>query len=419
MLIQDLSDKQRNSIKEANARINIWEGAVRSGKSFASIIKFLDNIVHGPKGPYIAVGKTNTTIKRNLVDPLLEMLGVDVRYYAGKQEMELYDRTIVIVGANDERSEGKIRGNTYAGAYIDEITLIPESFFVTLLARLSIAGAQVIGTTNPDSPFHWLKKNYLDREGELDIKRFQFNLDDNPSLTKTFKEQLKREFRGLWYKRFIEGEWVLAQGAIYDFFEESLHCIDFSPTSSKFHVVGIDYGTTNPCAFTLVGYDPNNYPNLWVEDEYYWDSREKNRQKTDSEYAADLKNFLVKYPNVKAIVVDPSAASFKAELIKAGFGNIIDAKNDVLDGIRFTSKLLANGTLKISKKCKNLIKEISTYCWDDKSLKIGEDRPLKQNDHGCDSLRYSLFTYFKPIYDGTAEKDVDAYRRWKADYGWK
>jgi PBSX family phage terminase large subunit len=344
------------------------------------LLRFLDYILHGPKGTLVAVGKTNSTLKRNFVDPLFEMLGIDVKFYAGKQEVVLYGRTIVLIGANDERAEGKIRGNTFAGAMVDEATLLPESFFVTLLARLSLPGAQVFLTTNPDSPFHWLKKNYIDRIDEIDLKLFSFNLEDNPSLTETFKNNLKREFRGLWYKRFIEGQWCLAEGVIYDFFDERIHCLDLSPTSSRYFVCGVDYGTTNPCAFTLVGYDPSAYPNLWVEDEYVWDSRERNRQKTDSEYAEDLKKFLAN-KNVKAVVIDPSAASFKVECTRQGIQNIMDANNDVLDGIRYTSKLLSNGTLKVCKKCKNLIKEIQTYSWDEKSLKLGEDRPLKQNDH--------------------------------------
>lgn len=418
MILQDLSSKQLQSFREADARINIWEGSVRSGKSHASIIRFLDFIIHGPQGMLIAIGKTNTAIKRNFVDPLLDMLGLDVKYYAGKQEMHLYGKTIVLVGANDERAEGKIRGNTYAGAYVDELTLLPESFFTTLLARLSIEGAKLFATTNPDSPFHWLKKNYLDRMELLDLKRFYFKLEDNPSLTDTFKNNLKQEFRGLWYKRFIDGEWVLAEGAIYDFFDERIHCLDFPPTHSQYYICGIDYGTNNPCAFILVGYDPNNFPNIWVEEEYYWDSKEHNRQKTDSEYADDLKKFLGN-KNVKAVIVDPSAASFKAEMIKMGFQNIMDANNDVLDGIRFTSKMLSNGTLKICKSCKNLIKEIQTYVWDEKSIKLGEDKPLKQNDHILDGLRYTCLTWFAPIYNGTGEMDVEQYRRWKADYGWR
>lgn len=417
MILQDLSKKQLQSVQNSTARINIWEGAVRSGKSHSAVIRFLDYIVHGPDGMLIAVGKTNAALKRNFVDPLLEMLGVDVRYYAGKQEVQLYNRTIVLVGANDERAEGKIRGNTYAGAYVDEITLLPESFWITLLARLSVPGAQLFGTTNPDSPFHWLKRNYIDRQETLDLKTFKFIIEDNPSLTQTFKDNLRREFRGLWFQRYIEGKWVLAEGVVYDFFDENLHCMDFSPTTSRYFVCGVDYGTTNPCAFTLVGYDPSSHPNMWIEDEYYWDSREHNRQKTDTEYAEDLLKFLGQR-NIKCIVIDPSAASFKAELIKHGVQNLIDANNDVLDGIRTVSKFLSNGTLKICKRCKNLIKEFGTYAWDENSIKLGIDKPLKTNDHLLDASRYVLMTHFKPIYDGSGGMDPEEYRRWKSEQGW-
>jgi PBSX family phage terminase large subunit len=418
MIPETLSVKQKDSFRHSDARINIWQGAVRSGKSYSALLRFLRFTIEGPPGTFIAVGKTNAALKRNFVDPLLELLGIDVRYYAGKQEVQLYRRTIVLLGANDERAEGKIRGNTYAGAYVDEGTLIPESFFVTLLARLSVPGAKLFLTTNPDSPFHWLKKNYIDREADLDLRTFQFTLEDNPSLTSQFKQSLKSEFRGLWYQRYIEGKWVLAEGVIYDFFDESLHCMDFSPTSSRYYVCGVDYGTTNPCAFTLVGYDPSNFPNIWVEDEYYWDSRELTRQKTDTEYAEDLRRFIAGR-NVKSIIIDPSAASFKAELYKVGITNLVDANNEVLDGIRYVSKFLSNGTLKVCRKCQHLIKEFGTYSWDPKSVKLGEDKPLKQNDHALDSLRYTIFTHFKPIYDGSAEMDIDAYRRWKSQQGWK
>lgn len=418
MLIQDMSMKQLMSYQKATARINIWEGAVRSGKSFASLIKFLDFIVNGPKGTFIAIGKTNSTVKRNFVEPLFEMLGVDVQYFAGKQEVTLYGRTIILIGANDERAEGKIRGNTYAGAYVDELTLIPESFFITLLARLSVDGAKLFGTTNPDSPFHWLKKNYIDREEDLDLKVFSFLLEDNPSLSTSYKENLKKEFRGLWYKRFIEGKWVQAEGAIYDFFDEKIHCLDLYPDNAKYHICGVDYGTTNPTSFVLAGYNPNNYPNVWIEKEYYWNSREKNRQKTDSEYSQDLIEFLKGY-HVKAVVIDPSAASFKAECIKQGINNIMDAENEVLDGIRFMSKLLANGTLKISKNCKNLIKEIQTYVWDEKSMRLGIDRPVKVNDHAIDACRYLCFSYLRPLYDGSKGMDLEEYRKWKAKMGWQ
>lgn len=417
MLIENLSKKQLLSYQESKARINIWQGAVRSGKSFSSLIRFLKYIVYGPKGDLMIVARTQDTLKRNIIGPLADLVGLDLRHHSGKRELSLYDRTIHLVGASDERAEQKIRGVTLAGAYVDEVTLIPESFFNMLLSRLSIPGAQVFGTTNPDSPYHWLKTQFLDRTDELDLKTWHFSLEDNPSLTDLFKENIKKEYKGLWYKRLIDGLWVQAEGAVFDFFDANAHTLINLPNNAKYYMVGIDYGTTNPTAFTLIGYNPDNYPNLWLEDEYFWDSRVKQRQKTDSEYAEDFLRF-IKGKYIRGIVIDPSAASFKAELIKQGCTNLMDANNDVLDGIRFHSKLLSNGTFKISRTCANTIKEYCSYAWDEKSIRKGLDQPLKINDHCLDSIRYILYTHFKPIFDGNREMDVQEYRKWKKQQGW-
>lgn len=414
----DLSPKQKQAFKESDARLNFWVGSVRSGKTYSSLIRWLEFIQYAPTGNLAIIGRTASTIKRNLVDEICNLIGSDAKYYIGRNEMTLWNKRIYLIAGNDERAEGKLRGICLSGAYCDETTLLPEGFFVMLLSRLSTPGAKLFATTNPDSPFHWLKKNYLDRSNELDLKIFNFYLDDNPSLTDIFKENLKKEYQGLWYKRFILGQWCVSEGAIFDFFDESIHVIKFAPTSARYYICGVDYGTANPTAFTLLGYDPNNFPNAWIEEEYYYDSKEHNRQKTDSEYSDDLQDF-IKGRNIKEIVIDPSAASFKAELIKCGVQNIVDANNDVLDGIRFMSKLLSNGTLKICANCVNLIRECQTYCWDDKSTKLGIDKPLKKNDHILDATRYALMTCLKPIYDGTAEIDIDQYRRWKNDQGWR
>jgi PBSX family phage terminase large subunit len=157
--------------------------------------------------------------------------------------------------------------------------------------------------------------------------------------------------------------------------------------------VGVDYGTTNPCAFVLLGINKHRYPNVWVEDEYYYNSRVTQRQKTDSEYAEDLRNF-IEGRNVTAIYLDPSAASFRAEIIRSGISNLIDAENDVIDGIRFVAKLLNQGTFKICRKCRNMIAEFQSYVWDEKSIKSGVDKPKKENDHSLDALRYALYSHF-------------------------
>lgn len=378
---------------ESTGRLNFWEGPVRSGKSYSCFWRWIDFIQNGPPGPLIMCGRTEPTIKRNIIRPLQDLIGDDLQYMSGKGEAKLWGRTIDIVGANDERAEAKIRGSEYVGALLDEVTIIPENFVKMLFSRLSVPGAKLFGSTNPDSPFHWLKTGYLDKADSMDVKVFSFNLEDNPALDEDYKRNLKKEYSGLWYQRYIEGRWVLAEGAVYDFFDEALHTIPFPPAPATFYILGVDYGTSNPCVFTLIGYNAGSYPNMWLEKEYYYDSKAKNRQKSDSEYALDLIDFLRGY-QVKNVYVDPSALSFKVELRKQGLNNVQDANNDVLTGIRFTSQLISNGTFKVCKNCTNAIKEFSTYVWDERASNRGIDQPLKQNDHVMDSIRYALFTHF-------------------------
>ena len=375
-----LSDKQLFSLSDSDARINIWEGAVRSGKTYISLWRWLKELTYGLPGEYCIIARTYDSFKRNILPQLTRMIGSDVRYWSGKREMVVFKKTIHIIGADDERAESKIRGPTFQGAYVDEATIIPESVFRMLISRCAMKGARIFATTNPDSPYHWLKKDFL--TDNPDVKSWKFTLDDNPELTDDERDYLKRQYKGIWFQRFIEGRWVQAEGAIYDFFDTSLHTIDFPPSNAEFYIVGVDYGTTNPCSFVLIGINRSKYPNIWVEDCYYWDSKVKQRQKTDSEYADDLKHF-IEGRAVKAIYIDPSAASFKLELGREGVMNLIDAENEVLDGIRLVSKFMSNGTLKICRKCDALIKEIQGYVWDPKCAKTGEDKPLKDRDHAC------------------------------------
>ena len=413
---QILSPIQKKSVLESTARLNFWEGPVRSGKSYSCFWRWIDFILNGPKGPLIMCGRTEPTIKRNIIRHLQDLIGSDLVYMSGKGEVKLWGRTIDVVGANDERAEAKIRGSEYVGALLDEVTILPENFVKMLFSRLSLPGAQLFGSTNPDSPFHWLKTGYIDRQDELNIKVFSFSIEDNPSLSEEYKKDLKREYQGLWYQRYIEGKWVLAEGAVYDFFTEDIHTIMHPPGNATHYICGIDYGTNNPCVFCLIGYNPSLYPNIWLEKEYYWDSKAKNRQKTDSEYCQDLVSFLAGY-NVKNIYIDPSALSFKVEMSRAGISGVCDAINDVIPGIRFQGQLIANGTYKIMKQCVNSIKEYNTYLWDERASKLGIDKPIKQNDHCCDAQRYALYSHFFNRLQGTmTEKDANAM---EAAYGRK
>lgn len=392
-MFKPLSAKQLQAYRESDARINIFEGPVRAGKSFAADLRWLDFCNHGPKGDLVLCGRTDKTIKRNLILPMQEMVGTSLHYSSGKGEVTFYDRLMYVVGANDERAEGKIRGSTFAGALVDEASLLPESFFKMLLSRLSLPGSKLFLTTNPDSPYHWLKTDYIDRIKELNIKVFSFEITDNPSLSQEYISNLSEEYTGLWHKRYIQGEWVLADGAVYDFFDEKIHVIERPPGNADYYIVGVDYGTTNPCTFLLIGFSGATYPQMWLEKEYYFDSKKELKQKSDYEYARDLESFIAGY-NVKKIFVDPSATSFKRELMRKGISNVYDAQNEVIPGIRFVGDLISNGTYKICNTCTNTVKEFSTYLWDSKASLRGEDKPLKQNDHAMDAQRYALYTEF-------------------------
>lgn len=386
-----ISLSQLNSIKEANARFNFWVGSVRSGKTFASLLRFDQFVKEGPPGDYAIVGKSRDTIKRNVLGPMKDILGHRLTYSLGRSEASLYGRTIHLIGANDDRSEHKIRGLTLAGCYVDEMTIIPECVWKMLGTRLSVPGAKLFGTTNPDSPFHWLKRDYIDRAEELDLKVFPFTIDDNPSLDERYVKALKKEYKGLWYERYIEGKWALAEGTVFSFFDKSVHVIDYPPGAATYYVVGVDYGTTNPCVFALIGFNESLKPSRWLERIWYFDSQKAGYQMTDADYAAAFQKFIAGYP-VRSIYIDPSAASFKLELDRADVKNVFEAKNEVLDGIRHHATMLSTGDFRVCRNCRPAVEEYGQYAWDTKAAERGEERPIKKHDHCMDAIRYALYS---------------------------
>lgn len=389
------SRKQLDVIANATARLNILDGSVRSGKTVASLVAWIMFVAEAPPGELLMAGKTERTLKRNVLDPLEQVVGSKhFKLNRGAGEAYLFGRRIYLAGANDERAEGKIRGMTLVGAYGDEITLWPESFFTMLLSRLSVPGARFIGTTNPDSPYHWLHKDYLERGNKLNLKHWHFTLEDNLNLDLAFVDALKKEYTGLWYKRYILGLWVLAEGAIYDMWDEAKH-VRPAPQDLKRFIVAVDYGTSNPCTFGLYGWNDSPKPVVYLTREYWYDSRATGRQKTDAEYADDFKEWLGDI-RPEAIYVDPSAASFIAELRKRGY-RVKDADNEVTDGIRFVASMLTQERFFVDPSCKHTIAEFNSYVWDPKAQLRGEDKPLKQNDHAMDRNRYALYTHFRHI----------------------
>ena len=385
-----LSHKQINSINEADHAFNIWVGAVRSGKTFASILSLIDVLKNGPPGNGMIIGVNRDTVQRNVLLELYKFLGFQPPT-TKTTETKLYGRNIYFVGAHDESAVRRIQGSTLAFAYVDEATCIPAPFWRMLISRLSVKGAKLLATCNPEGPAHWLKKEFIDRASELDLKYWNFNLDDNPSLDESYKEKIKASYSGMWYKRYILGEWAVAHGLVYDSYDNN-NVYEQTSMAPNYLIMGIDYGTTNATAAILCGISPTIWPQIRIQEEYYYDSAKKGRSKTDAELADDIKEF-IGYKDVRAIYVDPAAASFKLELQRRDLP-VIDANNDVLLGIKTTAKFIGNKNLVIHKSCQTLIEQIQSYAWDPKAADRGEDKPLKVNDHICDALRYAVCSAF-------------------------
>ncbi|WP_411129903.1 PBSX family phage terminase large subunit [Streptomyces sp. x-19] len=389
-----LSDKQLASIRGATARINIWHGSVRSGKTIASLVCFLLMVRRAPaSGLIVIVGRSLQTIERNCLDVLQDAtlfgdLAAEVRHTRGATTAVIMGRVVHLVGAADARAEGRLRGMTAALAYADEVTLLPAAFFRQLLARLSVPGAKLIGTTNPDSPRHWLRTDYLDRAGELDLAQFHFQLADNPSLTEAYVAALAAEFTGLWRRRMILGEWVVAEGAIYDAYDEQQHVVDELPAMRRYWV-GIDYGTSNPFSALLLGAGDDN--RLYVVSEWRHDSRAAHRQMTDAAYSRAVRDWLAELGVVPEwTFIDPSATSYSTQLWEDGHPGVTRAVNEVIDGIRSVSVALDSGLLRIHRSCAGLLAELPNYVWSEEAAARGEDKPVKKDDHSVDALRYVI-----------------------------
>lgn len=396
---RDLSPTQEASVRNSNGRVNLWHGAVRSGKTIGSLLRWLmfNAATIGRSGDLVMFGRTRDAVWRNCIGPLMDpenfgSVSAEVRGNYGAPTVHIFGRRVHVIGAHDVQSEMVIRGLTMLGGYGDEMTTIPEPFVMQVLARMSNPGgitSRLFGTTNPDSPQHWLKKLIDEKADDPAWRTFHFLLDDNPRMNSgaglEYKEQIKREYTGLWYRRFILGQWVQADGAIYETWDQDRHVVDTLPDNLTPLGVGVDYGTTNPTRGEYVAYggDPVR---LYVTAEW------APGKGTEAQRSAELRQWLDSMPRTQFVHVDPAAAGFKQQLFNDGLTNVVSASNAVLPGIRLVSSLLAADRLRVHASCTELIKEIPGYMWDPKATEKGEDAPIKVNDHAVDALRYATYS---------------------------
>lgn len=402
---------------QSYAKWNLAHGSVRSGKTVGTLFRFMQAAYACPDSQIFMVGHSSETIYQNAVRLLLESEQLAIfrpfcTWQAGKRQIKFWDKTIQILGAKDEGAIGQFQGKTMSLVYCDEMTLYPESIIDMIDTRLSNPHSMGFASMNPSYPEHKLKK-WIDMadDGNKNYYQLHFTLDDNPFVDELYKKRIRESLSGVFYKRNYLGLWCLAEGAIFDFFDRKVHVVNKPPASAEYWIAGIDYGMSNAFACVLIGINTGmstqRGKRLWVEKEYYWDVKVTHRQKTNSEFADDVQEFLEPY-GVKAVYIDPSALAMKIELQKRGM-HIVQADNDVYNGIQVMTSEMAKGNLYICAECKNLIREVEGYIWDNKKSAKGDDEPVKKADHGVDALRYCMLTHKVQTYQPYKNSNPDQY----------
>ena len=369
----------------------VCDGAVRSGKTLAMGLSFFlwaSTCFDGQR--FGVCGKTIGSLRRNVLSEILPMLSAMGAVWKEKRTENLitirlmgHENSFYTFGGRDEGSASLIQGITFAGILMDEVALMPRSFVDQACARCSVAGSRLWFNCNPAGPEHWFYKNWILEAAQKNCLRLHFTMEDNPSLTPTIRRRYERLYTGVFYRRFILGQWVQAEGRVYDFFSPDMVALQPQEPLEQYYI-SCDYGTVNPTSMGLWGRKGETWYRIR---EFYFNSRAEHRQMTDAEYADALETLAGGRP-ITAVIVDPSAASFIEVLRRKGLP-VRKAKNDVLAGIRLTADLLKAGKVVICEGCEDCLRELDSYVWD---LQAGGDRVKKENDHAMDDMRYFVST---------------------------
>lgn len=364
----------------------ICDGAIRSGKTVFMMLSFVDDAMRRYNGQRFGIcGKTVDSTVKNIIAPYLELAYAKEKYQI---QWRRSDKLLIVslgnkknvfevFGGKDESSFMLIQGRTLAGVLLDEVALMPRSFVEQAVARCSVAGSKLWFNCNPDSPQHWFYTEWILNAKERNALHLHFQLEDNPALDAAVVQRYKKLYTGVFYQRYILGQWVVAEGLVYDFSESNI--TDDQPDGAEYYI-SVDYGTLNPFSAGLWSVAGDKATRI---KEFYYDGRNKKRQLTDDEYCDEIAALASGFLVVQ-VVVDPSAASFITALKRRGF-RVRQADNSVMDGIRRTATYLKNGNIKIHRSCTDAIREFALYRWDEKQT---EDKVIKENDHAMDDIRY-------------------------------
>ena len=390
-----ISDKQRKIMAFPFTKYDalICDGAIRSGKTVFMMLAFIDDAMRRYNGQRFGIcGKTVDSTVKNIIAPYLSLTYAKNKY---RLQWKRTDKVLIVsngerenvfevFGGKDESSFMLIQGRTLAGVLLDEVALQPRSFVEQALARCSVTGSKLWFNCNPDSPQHWFYTEWIQQAKSRNALHLHFSLEDNPALDESIIQRYKSLYTGVFYQRYILGEWVLAEGLVYQFGEENI--TDEQPRGAEYYI-SVDYGTLNPFSAGL--WSVNGSKAVRIQ-EYYYDGRKQQKQLTDEDYCDEIEK-LAKDRDIVKVIVDPSAASFITALKRRGF-RVQAADNSVLDGIRRVAVYLREGNIKIHRSCVDAIREFGLYRWDDKQT---EDKVIKESDHALDETRYFANTIMR------------------------
>lgn len=401
MRISKLSAKQKLTInwwgdpKYSDYDAVICDGAVRSGKTLSMSLGFvLWASCSFDGGAFAICGKTVTSLRRNVITPLLPMLrdyGFTCIEKVSRNYIDLtflgHTNRFYLFGGRDEGSAALIQGMTLSGVFLDEAALMPRSFVEQALARCSVSGSKMWFNCNPDNPAHWFYTEWIKKAEEKHALYIHFTMDDNPSLSDALKQRYRRLYSGAFYDRFVLGKWTASQGVVYPMFSEKKHVYSGDVECERF-VISCDYGTVNPSSFGLWGLSGGVWYRL---SEYYYASKREGVSRTDEEHYTALER-LAGGREISRVIVDPSAASFIECIRRHGRFRVVKADNDVITGIRNVSSALSENRLRFHESCRDIIREFHLYSWNEKT---GTDAPIKENDHAMDDMRYFVADMLK------------------------
>lgn len=396
-----LTQRQQLALNRSTAPINLWYGSVRAAKTYAQIHDIVGRMTTTTgQGVNLIIGYSTNTVWRNIFQPIVSRpefaaIAPHLRYRQNAPSGTLFGKPFNVVGANNEASWLAIQGLTVENAWGDEGTAWPESFWDMLVTRLSLPQSRLLVTCNPGTANHYLKRRVIDKQYEdPDLHVEKFLLHENTTLPPKYVNMLERQYTGLFYRRMIMAEWVAAEGAVYQTWDPDTMVQPLpDPASLTLLATGIDYGVTNPSAGTAVAISTDGTLHIVSE----WnpnpgrDQRLTDVQLAESYIAWERELTQTYGAPPRRRYADPSAASFIEEMRLRRYP-FFKADNEVVEGINTVASLLDTGRLYLAPDTPALQTELSEYRWDPKATEKGLDKPIKQNDHHADALRYVVFS---------------------------